>query len=246
VVRVRSKLQGLSRILAHADSVVRARGGARADDAQLFLSWNAPWGLRRAQRERMPACADSTREDTLYMCVRTGRASDEFTSFTATLVVHATGADSLGDWWKMRSKGGVNPGSLRVEWAAQNDWSGAPQPFRVTGQGFTTLENGPYAARLRMIYAVPLPDAAPISADAFYALARVILQHRPDRKLAGCDRPVVIEWAEATLGFGPRDEPRVSRGERVVSFAGPYSLTEPFHGARTEAWKPGRLAPPGK
>jgi len=246
VAHVRAAIKSVSRLLAEADSAVKARGGARADQAQLFLSWDAPWGNRRAQRSRMPACDDTTREDTLYLCVRTGRASDQFTGFTASLTVHPTGSDSLGDWWKMKGKGGLNPGSLRVEWAAQHDWFGAPQPFLESGQGLTTLDNQPYLARLRMVFAVPIGVAAPIAADPVYALARVVLRHHPERRLMGCEQPVVIEWEEATLTFGLKDEPRVSRGERLVSFAGPYALTEPFHAPRTQAWKPGRLAPPGK
>src|SRR5262249_46967945 len=55
------------RIMAEADSAVRRQGGPRGENAQLYLSWNAPWGARRAARERMPACSDSTVEDTLYL-----------------------------------------------------------------------------------------------------------------------------------------------------------------------------------
>jgi hypothetical protein len=44
----------LSRLLAHADSVVKAQGGARADNAQLYLSWNAPWGSSARSRRASP------------------------------------------------------------------------------------------------------------------------------------------------------------------------------------------------
>ena len=137
VVRVAPR--PMARMLAEADSAVRARGGARADDAQLFLSWDAPWGTARARRSRMPACRDSAVGDTLYLCMRTGRAAQVFTGFTARLVVHATGADTLGPWWHMQGRGGANPGALRVEWAALRDWPGAVGPFRAQGQGLVQL-----------------------------------------------------------------------------------------------------------
>lgn len=232
--------KGISELVTEADSAIKARGGARADDAQLFLAWDAPWGTRHAHTARMPACADSAVEDTLYLSLRTGRAADRFAGFTALLEVHATGADTLGPWWHMKNKSGANAGALRVEWAATKTWAGTAQPFRSPGQGFATLENRQSEARLRIIFAVSLVDARAIAADTVYTLARVMLQHHPERKLAGCDRPVVIEWAQATLAFGPKDEPTVSRGERLVSYAGPYSLTEPFHGPRTRVWKPAK------
>src|ERR1041385_8632568 len=65
----------LSRLLAHADSVVNAQGGATADNAQLYLSWNAPWGSKRAQQARKPACSDSTVEARLFLSfLQIGRA----------------------------------------------------------------------------------------------------------------------------------------------------------------------------
>ena len=213
---------------------------AGAEHAELLLSWNAPWGSPRAQRARVPACADSTRADTLYMSIRTGEPVQQLQGFTAKLVVHAVGSDTLGDWWRATSKGGANAGGVRVEWASQHEWEGALRPFRAPGQGFSVFESFPFTARVRMIFAVASPDAAPVAAEPLYALARVIFEHRPQGKIAGCDRPVVIEWSEATLAMGARGEPPVSRGERFVSFAGPYAITEPFRGAHAKAWQPAR------
>ena len=234
--------KGMSQIISEADSAVRARGGSRADHAQLFLSWNAPWGRERAQPARMPACADSTLEDTLYFSILTGRPGERFTGFTGQLLVHATGADTLGSWWHMESKGGENPGSMRMEWAALAPWADR-QPFRSAGQGFVLLDRTPTVARLRMVYAVPFDQSGPIAADTVYTLARLIFKHRPERRLEGCKQPVVIEWAESSLAFGPKDEPMVRRGERYVAFSGPLALLEPFRGARVETWKP---KPPAK
>lgn len=232
-----NSLPRFSQIISAADSAVKARGGSSANDAQLFVSWNAPWGSRRAQQVRQPACRDSTVEDTLYLCVLTGRPAERFTGFTGQLLIHATGRDTLGRWWHMEGKGGSNPGSLRVEWAAMAPWA-AQQPFRVSGQGFVLLDRTPTTARLRMVYAVPFDQAAPIAADSTYVLARLILKHRPDRELDGCTQPVVIEWASATLAFGPKDEPVVQRGERFVTYSGPLGLLEPYRGSKVQVWKP--------
>lgn len=241
----RPKVKPVSQELAEADSILKLRGGSHANDAQLFLSWDAPWGQRRAKRERRPACADSTVEDTLYLCVSTGRTSDRFGGFTAELMVRATGADTLGPWWHMHSKGGQNPGAMRVEYAALQQW-GAPQPFRQTGQGFILLDPAGAVARVRLIFAVPSEPPTPVAAESVYALARITLKHMPHRGLAGCSQPVVIEWTKATLAFGTKDEPTVSRGERFVSYNGPYALSDQFRGLRTKAWKPPAADPAKK
>ncbi len=242
---------GLQRVLSQADSAVKRRAGAHVDQAQLFLSWNAPWGSKRARQVRTPVCADSTSEDTLYLSFLPGRVAGRFTGFTGQLLFRATAADTLGPWWHMEGKGGANAGSLRVEWASAPDF-GWRQPFPVPGQGFVILERTPTAARLRMVFAVPYERSGPIAADAIYTLCRVILRHRPERALAGCEQPVCVEWGMATLAFGPKDEPQVRRGERFVAFGGPHALCEPFKGPRVEAWKPkarpmaAPKAPPGR
>lgn len=227
----------IQRILAEADSVLRRQGGPRGESAQLFLSWSAPWGAKRAQRSRVPACADSTVEDTLYLSFLPGRRAERFTGFTAQVFLRATGADTLGTWWHLEGKGGENAGSLRAEWSAAPGF-GWRQPFPVMGQGFALLDRTPRAVRLRLIYAVPLDQAGPVAPDSLYALGRVIFRHRPERRLAGCGQPVCVEWASGTLAFGPKDEPQVSRGERFVGYGGPYALCEPFKGPHLRPWKP--------
>jgi len=231
----------LTRLLAQADSVVKAQGGPRADNAQLFLSWNAPWGAKRAQQARRTACSDSTVEDTLFMSFLPGRVGKKFSGFTSELHFRATGGDTLGPWWHMEGKGGENAGTLRVEWAAAPGF-GWKQPFPVNGQGYVLLNRTPSVARLKMVFAVPWPDAGPIAPDSIYTLCRLILKHRPSRRLAGCDQPVCVEWGRATLAFALKDEPEVSRGERFVAFAGPYAICEPFKGPRVAAWKPPKTA----
>lgn len=228
--------------LAEADSILRLRGGSHAENAQLFLSWDAPWGHKRARRERRPACADSTVEDTLYLCVQAGRDADQFQGFTAEIMVRATGGDTLGAWWHMQGKGGRNPGAMRVEWAALQNW-GAPQPFLQPGQGFVILEPSQSVAKVRLIFAVPDRASERVQPEAVYVLARLVLKHMPQRGLPGCASPVVVEWSKATLAFGLRDEPTVARGERFVSYSGPYALSEQFRGLKTKTWKPPTPAP---
>src|ERR1044072_3467543 len=48
-----------------ADSLLKLRGGAHAEYAQLYMAWNAPWGTPGASRVRMPACDDTAGCDTL-------------------------------------------------------------------------------------------------------------------------------------------------------------------------------------
>jgi len=231
----------ITRLMAQAESEVKAQGGPKADNAELFLSWNAPWGSKRARQARTPSCSDSTVEDTLFLSFTPGRVGKKFTGFTAQILFHATGGDTLGSWWHMEGRGGENAGALRAEWAAVPGF-GWKQPFPATGRGFVLLDRTPQVARLRMVFAVPYEDAGPIAADSVYALCRVILKNRPARALAGCHQPVCVEWGKATLAFGPKDEPEVSRGERFVAFAGPYAICEPFKGPRVAAWKPPKPA----
>jgi hypothetical protein len=206
--RARAAANPIRRVLDEADSAMRVQGGPR--------------GGGDAQ---------------LLLSFMPGRSARRFTGFTAQLAIRATGGDTLGAWWHMESKGGSNPGSLRAEWAAAPGF-GWRQPFPVGGQGFTLMERTPESVRLRLVFAVPADQAGPVAADSVYALCRLIFRHRPERRLAGCGQPVCAEWSAGTLAFGPRDEPRVQRGERFVGFGGPATLCEPFKGPRVEAWKP--------
>ena len=228
---------GLQRYLSHADSVVKQQGGPRGEHAQLLLSWDAPWGAPRARRERTPACGDSTVEDTLFLSFVPGRECEHFHGWTGQVHFRATGADTLGRWWHKESKGGANPGSLRVEWA-MTDGFGWLQPFPVAGQGFVILNRTRYTATLRLVFAVAADEAGPLVPDSIYTLCRIILKHVPERGLAGCGQPVCVEWGEATLAFGPKDEPRVRQGQRFVAYGGGAALCEPFKVPRVEPWKP--------
>ena len=227
----------LDSLLAQADRAVKARGGVHAENAQLYLSWNAPWGQKRAKQVRMPACDDSTRADTLYLSFYPGRTSEHFSGVTAQVRFLATGTDTLGPWWHMESKGGENGGNIRVEWGPSPDMPG-PQPWRVEGHGFAMLERTSTAVRLQLLYAETLDDAGPNAANVTYTLCRVIIHHRPSRKLAGCEQPVAVQWLQATLGYALKDEPKVSRGERFVSYSGPLSICDAFRESGVQMLKP--------
>lgn len=223
------------RLMLEADSLLKLRGGSHAENAQLYLAWDAPWGTKRAEKTRMPACDDSTRSDTLYLSFYPGRPATHFTGFTGELKFLATGSDTLGPWWHMESKGGENGGNILVEWGPSPDMPGR-QPWRTAGHGFALIDRTPTAMRLRLLFAQALDDAVPLDSAATYTLCRVIVRHRRVRQLAGCQQPVVVQWARATFGFELKDEPVVERGERLVSYAGPYSICEPFH-ETSKAWK---------
>lgn len=227
----------LTRLMQQADSVVKAQGGPRGENAQLFLSWNAPWGSKRAQQARTPACSDSTREDTLFLSFLPGRVGKHFAGFTGQLHFRATGNDTLGPWWHFEGKGGENAGSLRVEWAAAPGF-GWRQPFASSGQGGLLLDRTPAVVRLKMVFAVPYEGTVAVAPDSIYTLCRLILKHRPSRHLAGCEQPVCVEWGMASLAFDLKDEPEVRRGERFVAYGGPYAICEPFKGPHATAWKP--------
>lgn len=240
--RIASAPPSLSQALAEADSANRLNGRFLTDRTRIYLSWNAPWGRTKAASTRMPQCRDSSAGDTLYLCVRFGRPAPRFTGFTATLLMHATGADTLAPWWSMESKGGANPGAMKVEWAAGATWA-QPQPFNEQGQGAAVLDHDRMRSRLRLVYAVPFDRAASVAGDSVYCLARIVIGHRNARRVPGCDAPVVIEWNQASLAFGLRDESGVSVGERWVSFSGPFSLVEGFRGPRVKPWTPGGKRP---
>lgn len=229
----------MSAELAAAESVLKARGGSHAEHAQLLLTWDAPYGLKRARTMRTPRCGDASANDTLYLSFLPGRASDTFSGFTALLQIHATLGDTLGPFWHFE-RGGANAGQLSAEWDQVADFPGR-RPYHVPGQGLIKLEHTPQMATLRMIYAVSHELGSHLAADSIYALGRVILRHQ--KLAAGCDKPVCIEWRKGTFAFALKDEPEVARGERFVGF-GPAGSdpTAGFAMPAPKAWKP---KPPG-
>lgn len=232
----------LERELHEADSLLALRGGrAHADSARLYLTWNAPWGQRRARDQHVNSCAGRDSADTLYLSFLPGRASRGFNGFTALLQIHPAAGDTLGPWWQFE-RTGANAGALALQFDLDSTFS-APQPWKVAGVPHLSYVRSEGAASLRLVYAVPRPQARPIAADTVYTLGRLIFRHRRD--LPGCSQPVCIEWKESSLAFALKDEPIVRVGERVASWNSPGSAAcDPVRGARRPAsWRPGDARP---
>lgn len=237
VAQRRAVMGNYQHLLDQADSALKARGGSHAENAQLFLSWGAPWGMPGARSALTPACADTAAIDTLYLAFYPGRESRQFTGFSAVLDFHSVSADTLGSWWHMESKGGENGGNLQVEFGPSATIPGR-QAWTKGGQGFSLLERTPTNMRMRVLFAVSLDQAGPIEATASYTLCRVLVRHRRAGRLAGCGQPVCVELASAKLGFALKDEPEVRRGERFVTYGSGARGCEPLRGPRPPAWQP--------
>ncbi len=223
----------LSRRLALADSLVKAQGGPRGDKALLFLTWNAPYGMRGARDTRAPR----TRAggiDTLYLAFMPGRRSETFNGFTAELYFHAAPGDTLGTWWHME-KTGENAGALMAQFGPDPSFP-QRQPWSGEGKGFVKLDRTSTTSKLRMVFAVPEGTGTALHPDSVYTLARVLLKH--DRDLPGRTQPVCIEWGSAGLAFALKDEPQVKRGERFVGFASADGKVCSAPRARIEPWHP--------
>lgn len=233
----REVMGGYQQLLDQADSALKARGGSHAENAQLFLSWGAPWGMPGARSALTPACADTSAIDTLYLAFYPGRESKRFTGFSAVLDFHSVSADTLGSWWHMESKGGENGGNLQVEFGPSAAIPGR-QAWTQGGQGFSMLERTPTNMRMRVLFAVSLDQAGPIEADAHYTLCRVLVRHRRTGRLAGCGQPVCVELASARLGFALKDEPEVRRGERFVTYGSSAKGCDALRGPKLPAWQP--------
>jgi hypothetical protein len=215
----------LDSLLMQADSLLALRGGSRADSARLYLTWNAPYGMPRASRSHFPRAHDPTSADTLWLSFLPGRTSEGFLGFSADLYFRAAHGDTLGPWWHMESSG-QNPNELRVEFGPDAETFPQPQPWAVGGTGGVRLYRTPASGRLNINFAVPYMDAVPIAPDSVYTLCRVVLQHH--RVLPGCSQPVCIEWNAGVLGYWLKDDPRVNKGERFVSYASDTSVCDEF------------------
>lgn len=225
----------MSTTMARADSVVKAQGGPWAGKAEVYLTWDAPHGARRAKAEKRAACADSTGADTLYLAFKPGRPAPSFNGMTATLRFHPAAGDTLRSWWHYE-RTGAHAGAITVDFGPDPSIP-YRQPWGGKGTGNARLERDREGLQLRMVYAVPLgAGLGSLVPDSVYTLARVILRHAAG--LSGCAEPVCVEWAVATLAFGLKDEPRVQRGERFASWNSPGGAVCTPHRKRLEAWKP--------
>lgn len=212
------RVRPMVELLTEADSVVRARGGARAEHARLFLSWRAPWGQPRATTALVPTLRDTNGVDTLYLCMRPGRSSPTFNGFMATLDFRCAPGDTLGAFWAFE-RTGSNAGALGVQFGPEPEFP-CPQPWVTAGVGRPAWTRTPTGGQLRLVFAVPYTQAGSVDSAGVYALARVLIRHQRSR-LSGSAQPMCIEWTESSLAFALKDEPVVRQGERFVSWNSP-------------------------
>ena len=210
---------------------------ARADDAQIYLSWHAPWGQPGAT-DTLTAGCDTSRVDTLWLAFDYGKASPSFLGVNGTLVFHPPLGDTLDGWWK-REWGKSTPQQIRVMFPPRPDIHYA-QPFHSGGMGGTMWDSLKAESRLRFIYAIPYRSAVSIS-RATYWIARVILEHPPASDPA-CGKPVCIEWTEAEITFDVGlDRTFVRNGtHRFVSLNSPGgAVAVPYREVnRLKGWQP--------
>jgi len=191
--------------------LVLAPPPAHAAESEVFLSWHAPWGRPGASSTLVRPCIDTTRVDTLYLSVRSGRSSPGVFAFSADLWFHPGSTDSLGPFWK-RGYYPERPTFLRVE-CPSDSADGSHSPFAAPTFGDFTWDYTTMRARLRMVYAVPSTMAKPADGDAIYTLARVLLG-RPPVRFSMCDQPVCVEVFQVGLTLGLKEPTRnVSVGD---------------------------------
>jgi hypothetical protein len=219
--------------------------GDSVGEAALYLSWGAPWGSPGARRDVTIACDDSSRVDTLYLSIETGRDLPRLVAMFGRITLHAAPGDSLGAFWGF-GEGGANRGGLVVQIDADGTFPCA-QLWLYPGIGGTMYESAPGHGELLAIYAVKPDDAAPISGRTRYCFARLVLKQRRSR-LDGAWQSVCIEWREGGYTGGGADI-LVRKGPgRFVSVNSPDgSVCVPYRSrAGVGAWRPQvqQTAPP--
>ena len=215
---------------------------AMAGESQIYVSWHAPHGSPRATDNNNWACSDSTRTDTLYLSFDPGRNSRTFNGFTATLFFHALKGDSLPPYWRMSTARG-DTASVRMQADPDPNFA-CPQPWAVAGMGRALYLWTPNFGRLTLIYAVGTRQAIPVDSGKVYCLARVLIRHGTPR-IAGCGRPLCIEWAQAGLAFRVGEDQRVRMGGvRYASINSPgCRVCDDFRAViPPPVWRPGAPA----
>lgn len=185
---------------------------AVAQEPRLFMSWGAPYGTAGA-REWVPAPCGGAGRDTLFLCFDPGRARTPLIAATATLRLWPAEGDTLAPHWRFPA---IPPDSLvRIELAPETV-PGAERVWTAAGMGGARYRSTRDGGTLRLIYAVRVADADTLSGGRLYALARLLFARPPSGP--GCDRPLCVEWEEATLAFGEQEEPTVVAGVRFTGW----------------------------
>jgi hypothetical protein len=211
---------------------------ARADDAQIYLSWHAPWGEPGAT-DTLTANCDTTQTDTLWLSFDPGRTAPTFLSMGGDLLFHPAVGDTLSDWW-LRNYGMGRPPFIGMEMDPQPGL-GYEQPYRINGGGGTAYFAEAAGTRLAMIYATPYMSGVGVVPKR-YVYARLLLK-RPASVHTACHEPVCIEWADADLYFDSSKSGTVrvvSGGHRFVSLNSPGGAVSRTYekAAALRTWKP--------
>lgn len=234
--RARMTPRPLLALLALAPFVLgaSARPEPPVRENRIFLSARAPFGAPGALTTLAPACGDTTRRDTLYLCFEPAKDESTMIGFSAEVHVYAQPGDTLGSFWAME-RGGANNGGMVVTFGPDETFP-QPQPWPVQGVGSALYDRTPASARFRFLYAMPLGKAGPVQAGRRYVLGRILLGSK-HAGLEGCERPVCIEWHTATVQYRAGEKLIVNHtGSRWL----PRGANEESCRGRIPAWRPRR------
>jgi hypothetical protein len=176
--------------------------GDSVGEAALYLAWGVPHGSPGARQNINVSCNDTTRMDTLYLSIETGRDLPRFFGMYGRLAIRPAAGDSLGGFWSI-GKDGPNAGGLPIQMDPDDTFPCA-RPWIHPGIGGAVYEFSPAAGDLAVIYAVTAEDAAPVSGRTRYCFARLLFKHRRC-DLDGARQPVCIEWREGGYSGGGPD-----------------------------------------
>ena len=199
-----------------------AKGASKADPnppVQVFLSWRAPHGERRATQSIMAPCgADTSVRDTLWVSFIAGRDAPTLYGVGIHLRFRALPGDTLGPYWWLGEGG---PRRLEVQYPGQSGW-GYRRPWKVDGQAFPDFARQKDNFRLSITFIVPADSAGAVKDDVPYVLARLIV-NRPPAGLARCDQQICIEWAasEFSYAMGVPDAVHGPGSQRFVTWNSP-------------------------
>lgn len=194
-----------------------AREEPRGASARIDLTWHAPYGQRRATDQLTAACGDTTRTDTLYMCLDPGKGADQLVGLTATVYFWAASGETLGTHWSFGD--GQNFKRLKVQFNPDSVPGAGPLcPGAPVARASYTRT--PASGKLMLIVAVPESQPQPVRGGTIYTLARLLVP-RPAFQYPGCDRGICIEWALCSIAYDATDEPQVNRGQRFVTWNSP-------------------------
>lgn len=200
----------MSRPRTHARTTAAAYAGATLalflavapahgqQSVEMLLSWNAPYGQNGARDMLERTCGAGGGADTLYLCYRLSQDAPVFSGLTALLLLRPQFEDTLGTPWNSSEQ---KPPFIQVEFPRDT-----ADAFRsgFSSQGFGDwryyFDRGEGVGKgvVRMIYAVPSMNSAPVRADRVYCMARVIIE-RPAGQ--ACDEGLCVEWMESKVAF---------------------------------------------